>query len=279
MSYQAGAAQQDEFKGTIRAQNHQAARTWSAGKSAYDRISCQIRDAIEHAVDRLDPQAGERILDVATGTGWGARRLARRGAEVTGIDLSEGMIEGARELAGDLDIDFRVGDAEALDLPDASFDGVLSTFGVMFAGDPGQAAAELARVCKPGGRLALTTWATNGAVRKKFELIKSFAPPSAENNPSPFAWGDTSRLIELLGEDFDLGFEEGIAYYREPDAAATWDAFSEGFGPVRMLLAKADDETATRMREAWIEHHAQYRTGAGILVPREYVVTVGRRRG
>ena len=129
----------------ILAHNQTSARVWGAGGRAYDRISRQIADAIEHAVDRLDPQPGERILDVATGTGWTARRVAARAAVVTGVDIGEEVIAAAHELSPDESIDFQVGDAEALPFPDGHFDAVISTFGVMFSTRPERAARELAR--------------------------------------------------------------------------------------------------------------------------------------
>ena len=143
----------------ILAHNLKAAATWGSGGPRYDRISRSIADAIEHGVGRLAPLPGERILDVATGTGWAARLIAARGARVTGLDLHADLIEGAKAYAAQarLDIAFDVGDAEALPYADASFDAVISTFGVMFCSRPEAAAAELARVCRRGGRLALLT--------------------------------------------------------------------------------------------------------------------------
>ena len=102
---------------------------------------------------RLNPQPGEKCLDVATGTGWTARFLKARGADVTGIDIGTGVLEAAKELAPD--IDFRLGDAEELEFHDGSFDIVTSTFGVMFVTRPEDAAREVARVCKKRGRLGL----------------------------------------------------------------------------------------------------------------------------
>src|SRR5215813_2213655 len=134
----------------IRGHNERAATTWGAGGLAYDKVSETIADAIEHAVERLAPLPHERCLDIATGTGWTARRIKARGASVIGIDIGAGVIDAARALAPD--IDFRLGDAEQLDFADGSFDVVTSTFGVMFVARPEDAAREIARVCKRGGR-------------------------------------------------------------------------------------------------------------------------------
>ncbi len=149
---------------TIQPHNIKAAATWGAGGLNYDRISQSISDSIEHCVIRLAPQSGERILDVATGTGWTARRIAARGASVVGVDLGADLIEAAKACAAEdrLTIDFQVGDAEALPFEDQSFNAVISTFGVMFVSKPEVAAAELARVCKKGGQ----SWIDDMACRR-----------------------------------------------------------------------------------------------------------------
>ena len=128
----------------IRPHSERAAAVWGSGGSAYDRVSETIADALDHVVARLNPQPGEKCLDVATGTGWTARLLKARGADVTGVDIGTGVIEAAQELA--TDIDFRLGDAEELEFPDGSFDVVTSTFGVMFVTRPEDAGASGARV-------------------------------------------------------------------------------------------------------------------------------------
>lgn len=258
--------------------NQIAAQTWGAGGAGYDRVSRGIADAIEHCVDRLSPRPGDQILDVATGTGWTARRIAARGATVTAVDFAQEVIEAAQALDPLNEIDFRTADAENLPFADGQFDGVVSTFGVMFCARPERAAAELARVCRPGGRLALASWAPDGSVRRMFELIRSHKPGPAPATPSPFEWGKTRRQVELLEEWFDLGFEEATSYYRVPDGAAAWKDFSSGFGPVVTVLSKLDADAARRFRVEFDSFHETYRTGAGVLVPRPYVVTVGRRR-
>jgi ubiquinone/menaquinone biosynthesis C-methylase UbiE len=118
---------------TIQPHNQKAAATWGSGGTAYDKISETIADSIEHVLNLLDVRAGEKVLDLATGTGWTARRLAQKGASVTGVDIGEGVIAAARDLAeaAGPSIDFRVGDAEKVDLPDAAYDVITSSCGVI----------------------------------------------------------------------------------------------------------------------------------------------------
>ena len=143
---------------TIQSHNQKPAAVWSSGGSAYDAISRGIADSIEHCVLRLGPRQGERILDLATGTGWTSRAVARRGAKVVGADIASDLVAAAkaRAAAEGLDIEYRIGDAEKLPFADGEFDAVISTCGVMFASRPEAAASELGRVCRKGGRIALT---------------------------------------------------------------------------------------------------------------------------
>src|SRR5262249_21729253 len=205
--------------GTIQPHNQRPATVWSSGGSDYDQISRGIADSIEHCVMRLNPQPGERILDLSTGTGWTSRLVARRGASVVGADIAEDLLEAARARAAadGLSIEYRIGDAEDLPFATGEFDAVISTVGVMFASRQEAAAAELARVCRPGGRIALTTWTADGNVLKMFEVMKRYMPAPPNPAPrSPFEWGRTERIKELLGGAFDLKFEKAVSYYREP---------------------------------------------------------------
>ena len=250
----------------IQPHNARAAATWNAGGADYDRISQTIADSIEHCVRRLAPRPGERVLDVATGTGWAARCAAERGAEVVGVDLGAGLVETARHLAAarGLRIDFRVGDAEKLPFPDASFDVVLSTCGVMFASDPQAAAAELARVCRPGGRLGITTWPPDGTIAGMFKVMRPYmAPAPAPAPPSPFEWGDRARVDERLGRWFELSFEDGTTVFRVPGGEAAWTLFSTSYGPTKILAASLD---ATR-RDALQQHLADRGIGTGVHYP------------
>jgi len=255
--------------------NIQAARTWGAGGEKYDQVSRGIADAIEHAVDALDPQPGERILDVATGTGWAARRIAARGATVTGVDLGTEVIEAAKELSSN--IDFRVGDAEALPFPDNHFDAVISTFGVMFARDPEAVARELARVVRPGGRVSLANWAIGGSVHDMFQLLRSYKPAEQNPAPSPFEWGRSGRVVELLGDHFEVEFESGSSFFQPESGEKAWATFSIGFGPVVTLLEVLSDEKAEALKAEFIAFHEAHRMGAGIVMRRPYVITRATR--
>lgn len=265
----------------IQPHNARAAATWNAGGQAYERISQSIADSIAHCVARLAPRPGERVLDVATGTGWAARRAAELGAEVVGVDLGPDLVATAGRLAEarGLRIDFRVGDAEKLPFPDASFDAILSTCGVMFASDPLAAAAELARVCRPGGRLAITTWAPDGTIAGMFKAMRPYMPPPpTPAPPSPFEWGDRARVQERLGRWFELAFEEGTSMFREPSGDAAWELFSTSYGPTKMLAASLDQSRREALRRDFVAFHEQYRNGVGIAMPRQYLVILGTRR-
>lgn len=228
----------------IQPHNEKPASVWNSGGAGYEGISHGIADSIEHAVLRLDPQPGENILDLATGTGWTSRLLARRGARVVGVDLGADLIEAARERAAaeGLGIEYRVGDAEALPFADAEFDAVISTCGIMFASRPEAAASELARVTRKGGRIALTTWLSDSNLFEMFKVMKAYMPPPPNPAPpSPFEWGKPERVRELLGGAFDLKFEQGTSYYREPSGEAAWEMFSTNYGPTRSLAASLDE--------------------------------------
>jgi SAM-dependent methyltransferase len=160
------------------------------GNGPYERITNTIRDIHELVIERVDPKPGEKLLDAATGTGAVAILAARRGADVIGQDLAPVLIEKARERAAEegVDVRFEVGDAEALTYDDAGFDVVTSTCGVMFAPDHEAIARELARVTRPGGRLALACWTPEGGLGQMFRMMGPFLPPPPAGAGSPFDW-------------------------------------------------------------------------------------------
>ena len=254
---------------------------WSSGGEAYDAISRQIATALEHGVARLDPRPGETILDLATGTGWTSRLVARRGANVIGADIANDLLAAATERARKegLKIEYQLGDAEKLPFADQAFDGVISTFGVMFASRPEAAAAELARVCKHGGRIALATWLPDSSVFKMFQVMRPFMPaPPSLPPPSPFEWGSRDRVRALLSPDFDLQFEEGVATYFDRDGAAAWDAFVTGYGPTKALAKNLDENRRLALKQAFIASCDAYRTELGISIPRQYLIILGKRK-
>ena len=257
--------------------NQKAAATWSQGGRDYDRISETIADALDHVVQRVLPKPGEYFLDVATGTGWTARRLAARGAKVVGIDIGEQVIAAARGLAPQ--IDFRVADAEALPFADATFDGITSTFGVMFVARPEDAARELARICKKGGRVGLVTWPPGDTIEGMFKMMKPYMPPPpASPPPSPFEWGRPERVRELLGDAFALQFETGTTTLRAPDGQAIWDLFVTGYGPTKTLAANCDPARRRDLERDFIAFHETHRNELGVAMPRKYLVVIGTRK-
>ena len=269
------------MQASIQTHNQRPAAVWSSGGADYDQVSSGISDSISHCVLRLAPQSGERILDLATGTGWTSRRVAAFGARVVGVDIAADLIAAAKASAEreGLAIEYRVGDAESLPFEDGEFDAVVSTCGIMFASRPEAAAAELARVTRTGGRIALTTWLSDSNLFKMFQVMKPYmAPPAGTPPPSPFEWGRTERIRELLDEKFDLKFEKGVSYYREPNGRAAWNTFSKGYGPTKALAASLEEGRRGELQRDFIAFHDGFPTELGICVPREYWLTLGTRK-
>ena len=250
------------------------------GSGPYERITDTIRDIHAAVVERLAPSPGERWLDLATGTGAVARLAARAGADVTGQDLAPALVEMAREIAADegVSVHFEVGDAESLRYVDASFDIVSSTCGVMFAPDHAAVARELARVCRPGGRLGLACWRSDGAVGDLFRTMAPFQPPPPPGVGSPFDWGREDHVAELLGDPFELEFEERASILVEESGEAVWELFVTAYGPTKVLAESLDPGRGEELRRAFVELHELHRTGEGIRMPRTYILTLGRRR-
>jgi len=274
-------AAQAHAQAQIQPHNQRPSTVWSSGGLAYDEISRQIASALEHCVRRVQPRPGERFLDLATGTGWTSRLLASRGAQVTGVDIAADLVDAARTIGQTqgLEIEYEIGDAEKLRFQDGQFDAVVSTFGVMFASRPEAAASEIARVCRKGGRIGITTWQSESNVFEMFKVMRAYMPaPPSPPPPSPFAWGNRERIKELFGSTFELGFEEGETIYYEPSGEAVWQAFVAGYGPTKVLAASLDEQRREALRRDFVAFHDKFVAPLGISMPRQYLLVVGTRR-
>jgi SAM-dependent methyltransferase len=263
--------------------NRKPAAMWGSGGRAYDEISRSIIGAIEHCVTRLCPVRGERVADIATGTGWTSRAVAQFGAEIVGIDIAEGLLAAARDISREqgLSIDYRLGDAEALPFSDGAFDAVISTFGVMFAPNQRRAAAKLARVTRPGGRVAIAAWTPGSNAVQLRQVLQPFITPAPtlppSPPPSPFVWVTHEWLRDAFGGNFRVASEEGTVMSRFRSAEAAWEAYAAGFGPVRAVAGGLQGEALAEMRQAFVDWAAQFNTGLGIAIPFDYLVTIANR--
>lgn len=261
--------------------NTKAAGMWSSGGRAYDEVSRGVSEGIRHCVMRLDPKEGERILDIATGTGLTARYISRSGAKVTGVDIADGLLEAARQLAEEegLSIDLQLGDAEKLPFDEASFDGAASTFGIMYATNQDAAISELARVVRPGGRIAVAAWLPDSTVVALRKVLAPFMPPPPPSPPpSFFNWGETEWLKGTLGAHFELGHERGELTHRAADAEEVWRVYEDGFGPVRATSQALDADKRAELKAAFVEWVSQFSTDLGIALTYQYLVTIGVRK-
>ena len=250
------------------------------GSAPFTEIEQGIASMHEELVAALEPRPGERWLDVGCGTGAVALRAARAGAEVVGSDLAPGLIETAkrRAAAEGLDVTFEVGDCEALPYDDASFDVVASSVGVIFAPDHAAVASELARVCRPGGRLGVTAWRASSGVGQMFQAMRPFQPPPPEGAGSPFQWGDEEYATTMLGESFDLRFAEENAPDHGPDGKSMWDLFARDYGPSYTLASSLDAERRAELDETMSSFFEGYRDGDAINQERLYLLVLGTRR-
>jgi SAM-dependent methyltransferase len=249
------------------------------GSGPYQGVTETITDIHQAVIERLDPQPGQRLLDVASGTGAVAELAATTGAEVVGVDIAPALIEQAKERAAErgLDIDYRVGDAEALDFEDGSFDLVTSTCGVMFAPDHEAVARELARVTKPGGRIGLVNWTPESGLAKLFGVMRPFQPTPPPGVGNPFEWGREEHVRDLLGQDFRLEFVPGDSVLQADSGETVWQLFSNEYGPTKTLADSLDDERREELHRGFVDLHEESRTDGGIEFSRTYLITLGTR--
>jgi SAM-dependent methyltransferase len=250
------------------------------GSGPYQGVTETIPDLHRLVIEHLDPQPGQRLLDLATGTGAVAELAAETGAEVVGVDIAPALIEQAKERAAarGLDIDYRVGDAEALELEDASLDLVTSTCGVMFAPDHQAVARELARVTRPGGRIALVCWSPESGPAQMFQVMRPFQPTPPPGVGNQFDWGREDYVSDLLGQSFELEFERGDSVLEADSGESVWQLFSTEFGPMKTLADTLADERREELHRDFVELHERSRTNRGIRFSRTYLLTLGTRK-
>jgi len=249
---------------------------WSSGDYAVVGTTLQIVG--ESLCEALDLRAGERVLDVAAGNGNATLAAARRWCDVVSTDYVPALLERgrARASAEGLPVQFEQADAENLPYPDHSFDVVLSTFGVMFAPDQDKAAAEMARACKPGGRIGLANWTPASFVGELFKLMGRYVPPAA-GMKSPALWGTEARLNELFGERLDaIAIERRDFVFRYRNAAHWLEVFRTFYGPMHKAFGALDAAQQEGLAADLIALAERFNraTDGTLVAPSEYLEVV-----
>ena len=253
---------------------------WSSGDYAVVGTTLQIVG--EMLCEAVDLRSNQRVLDVAAGNGNATLAAARRFAEVTSTDYVASLLDRgrARAEAEHLSVTFQEADAEKLPFPDASFDVVLSTFGVMFTPDHPQAARELVRVCRPGGKIGLANWTPDGFVGRLFKTIGKYAPPPP-GATSPALWGTKAHLDKLFGQHASVSAHSKAYTFRYVSPAHWIDIFRSYYGPVLKAFA-AIEPPARRALEADLHDligEFNTATDGTVVMPSEYLeVVVTRNR-
>jgi SAM-dependent methyltransferase len=251
---------------------------WASGDYAVVGTTLQLVG--ERLAEACDLLTDEQVLDVAAGNGNATLAAARRGCRVISTDYVPALLErGAeRARAEGLQVVFQVADAEALPFADASFDAVLSTFGVMFSPDHPQAAAELLRVCRPGGRIGLANWTPAGFIGELFKTLGRHLPPPAGAR-SPALWGDEAHLKALFQDRADIRATALTFNFRYRSAAHFIDVFRTWYGPVhKAFLALPADRAAALERDLTALLTRMNRRDGSLVVPSEYLEVVATRR-
>ena len=253
---------------------------WMTGD--YGQVAKHIERAADEFIARLALKPGVRVLDVACGSGNLAIAAARAGAIVTGVDIAPNLLEQARARAQSegLTIHFDEGDAESLSYGDASFDVVVSMFGAMFAPKPESVAAELTRVCRPGGRIAMANWTPEGFVGQMFKISGKYVPPPA-NMPPPVKWGDEETVRERLRDGVaDLQLTRRLCLFKYPfPPAEVVEFFRTYYGPTQRAFDALDFNGQADLRgeleRLWSEHNQA--TDNTTYVEGEYLEVVATR--
>ncbi len=253
---------------------------WASGD--YAVIGTTLQLVGEQLAEACDLRWDERVLDVAAGNGNATLAAARRGCHVTSTDYVDVLLDRGshRASAEGLDVVFQVADAEELPFADASFDAVLSTFGVMFSPDQERAASELARVCRPGGRIGLANWTPDSLVGEMFKVLGRQLPPPPGVR-SPALWGTQAHLVELFaGAAADISVTRREFNFRYRSAAHFIEVFRKWYGPVHKAFATLPDDKAAILERdlTWLLEGLNRAGPASLVVPSEYLEVVVTRR-
>ena len=248
---------------------------WASGDFAVIGTTLQIVG--ELLCEGVDVRAGERVLDVAAGNGNATLAAARRFASVTSTDYVPALLERGRQRADaeKLDVTFEVADAEALPYAGASFDVVLSTFGVMFAPEHEQAAGEMMRVCRPGGRIGLACWTPQGFLGQLLRVVARYVPP-VPGVRSPLLWGTDAHIQDLFSGAARIVQTARYFAFRYQSAEHWVDVFRSYYGPVHKAFAalEADGQAALEADLIALLRRVDRGGTAGLVVPAEYLETV-----
>lgn len=254
-------------------------KVWSTGD--FSEVAKTVQTTSDALVNALDVMPGERVLDVACGSGNAAIPAARPFAQVTALDYVPELLERGRERARAerLEIEFVEGDAENLPFEDGSFDVVLSVFGVMFAPDHQRAANELLRVCRPGGRIGLACWVPDGYVGEMFKTVAGHTPPPPPGVQPPSLWGTEDHLKELFGDGIgELRAERRANRMKFHSAEHQSEFMRTNFGPTQMAYAAVGEEGEEALGADLAALTERYNVGEGVLVvDAEYLQVVATR--
>lgn len=235
--------------------------TWEAGD--FGEVAKVIMPAAEEFMARLPLHPGMHVLDVACGSGNLAVVAARRGCATRGVDIASNLVARARSraMAEGLDIEFVEGDAEALPYRDAEFDAVVTMFGAMFAPRPEVVAAELLRVTKPGGFVAMANWTPEGFIGRMFEVFKKHLPPPPPGLPSTMLWGHEPTVRQRLGGFAEVKFGRNVARMRYPfSPAGAVDFFRRYYGPTRKAFESLGTEAQSALWRDLVDLQSAHNT-------------------
>lgn len=257
--------------------------TWMAGD--FGKIAKSYEAGAAEFIARLNLQPQERVLDVACGSGNLAIPAARNGAQVTGLDIAPNLVKQAQAWARreGLNAHFEEGNAEQMPYANGSFDTVVSMFGAMFAPRPEATAAELLRVCRAGGRIAMANWMPDGFIGQMFKIMGKHMPPAPNGAPpSPIQWGNAAVVKERLGDQVtELHVRPRTITFHFPfSPAATVEYFRTYYGPTLRAFATltpaAQDALRAELEQLWMQHN---RSSNGITqVDSTYLEVVAIRR-
>jgi len=253
---------------------------WMAGD--FGQIARVIERSGEDFISRLGLNPGDRVLDIACGSGNLSIPAARTGAVVTGVDIATNLLEqaGARAQGEGLNITFDEGDAENLPYADASFDVVITMYGAMFAPRPELVASEMVRVCRPGGRIGMANWTPEGFIGQMFKITGQHVPPPP-NMPSPIKWGDEATVRERLRNGItDLKITRRMCSFKYPFAPAeVVEFFRLYYGPTQRAFEAIDADKQAALRRDLEQHWSDNNqaTDGTTHVEGEYLEIVGTR--